>query len=89
MVQASRNQTESAVDPSRSESAKQYHHVLDSMEMEELRVELLKKEEDLLLAARFGKKLLEENDLMKGEIQSLRDECRRYQEVSLRGQQLA
>ena len=47
-----------------------------------LRAELRKKEHDVILAARFGKELLEENVQLKEELQSLRKECTTLEEVS-------
>ena len=49
---------------------------------EVLRAELRQKEHDLLLAARYGKTLLEENDLLKKELENARQEHANVIEVS-------
>lgn len=49
---------------------------------EALRAELCKKEHDLLLAARYGKTLLEENELLKKDLENARQEQANVIEVS-------
>ena len=49
---------------------------------EVLRAELRKKEHDLLLAARYGKTLLEENDLLRKDLENARQEQANVIEVS-------
>lgn len=51
-------------------------------DLDSLRIELRKKDNDLLLAARFGESLLEENDQLKNQLKLLRDEHSNLQEVS-------
>lgn len=51
-------------------------------DVEALRAELREKERDLLLAARYGKSLLEENDLLKEELENARQEHANITEVS-------
>lgn len=59
------------------------HRIMNSdPDLDSLRVELRKKEHDLLLAARFGKGLLEENDQLKNQLKLLRDEYSNQKEVS-------
>ena len=59
------------------------HRIMNSdPDLDSLRVELRKKEHDLLLAARFGKGLLEENDQLKNQLKLLRDEYSNLKEVS-------
>lgn len=52
-------------------------------DVDSLRVELRRKEHDLMLAARFGKNLLEENTQLKNQLHLLREEHAKLQEVSL------
>jgi len=52
------------------------------LDLDSLRIELRKKDNDLLLAARFGESLLEENDQLKNQLKILRDEHSNLQEVS-------
>lgn len=52
------------------------------LDLDSLRIELRKKDNDLLLAARFGESLLEENDQLKNQLKVLRDEHSNLQEVS-------
>ena len=49
---------------------------------EALRAELRKKERDLLLAARYGKTLLEENEQLKKDLETARKEHASINEVS-------
>jgi len=51
-------------------------------DLDSLRIELRKKDNDLLLAARFGESLLEENDQLKNQLKLFRDEHSNLQEVS-------
>lgn len=51
-------------------------------DLEALRAELLKKEHDLLLAARYGKGLLEENERIKRDLENARQEHANDMEVS-------
>lgn len=53
-------------------------------DVDSLRVELRRKEHDLMLAARFGKNLLEENTQIKNQLHLLREEQAKLQEVSYR-----
>ena len=53
-----------------------------SADEEELRAELRKKERDLLLAARYGKGLLEENERIKRDLENTRQEHANAMEVS-------
>ena len=53
-----------------------------SADEEELRAELRKKERDLLLAARYGKGLLEENERIKRDLENARQEHANAMEVS-------
>lgn len=52
------------------------------LDLDSLRIELRKKDNDLLLAARCGESLLEENDQLKSQLKLLRDEYSNLQEVS-------
>ena len=51
-------------------------------DVEALRTELRKKEHDLLLAARYGKGLLEENERIKADLEHSRQEHANAMEVS-------
>lgn len=51
---------------------------------EALRAELRKKERDLLLAARYGKGLLEENERIKKDLENVRQEHANAMEVSIK-----
>lgn len=51
---------------------------------EALRAELRKKERDLLLAARYGKGLLEENERIKKDLENARQEHADAMEVSMK-----
>lgn len=53
-----------------------------NVDEEALCAELRKKEYDLLLAARYGKTLLEENDLLKKDLENARQEHTNVIEVS-------
>ena len=50
-------------------------------DVDSLRVELRRKEHDLVMAARFGKNLLEENTQVKNQMHLLREEQAKLQEV--------
>ena len=52
-------------------------------DVEALRAELRKKEHDLLLAARYGKSLLEENERIKQDLENMREEHDNAMEVSI------
>ena len=52
-------------------------------DVDSLRVELRRKEHDLVMAARFGKNLLEENTQVKNQMHLLREEQAKLQEVQL------
>ena len=52
-------------------------------DVDSLRVELRRKEHDLVMAARFGKNLLEENTQVKNQLLLLREEQAKLQEVQL------
>lgn len=52
-------------------------------DVDSLRVELRRKEHDLVMAARFGKNLLEENTQVKNQMHLLREEQAKLQEVRL------
>ena len=52
-------------------------------DVEALRAELRKKEHDLLLAARYGKSLLEENERIKQNLENMREEHDNAMEVSI------
>ena len=54
-----------------------------NVDVEALRAELRKKEHDLLLAARYGKSLLEENERIKKELEDEREEHANAMEVSM------
>lgn len=49
--------------------------------LDELLVDLSKKEDELLLTASYGKVLLEENERIKLELQAASDECTHLKEV--------
>ena len=53
-----------------------------SADEEALRAELRKKERDLLLAARYGKGLLEENERIKRDLENAKQELANAMEVS-------
>lgn len=53
-------------------------------DLEALRAELRKKDRDLLLAARYGKGLLEENERIKKDLENARQEHANAMEVSMK-----